>query len=308
MSGFLRASLRNVSRCFRSYASSAQASACSAGAGQRAFAIEGTYWSVEHGPHAAYTAFRQTRQQSLRNVPGHISLATRSYQTYNSFIRSYQYPRRPNRLDCETALRLLVGANIVAWINWRLDPSFMARNFTLSLAHIREGRWYTIITHCFSHRDGWHLASNLVTLYFFWNRSFSGRLVMFLYLIGGAMGGLAFLAQEYSRLPEKSRYMSDYNREMAIRRSPVALGASGSVNASVLFNILWSPYSKVLIYGIIPMPAWALGGLWLAYDISGAMGREPTPGRVQVGYAAHLGGAATGAITYFLYRRGRLRL
>ena len=70
-----------------------------------------------------------------------------------------------------------MGANIVAWINWRLDPSFMARNFTLSLAHIREGRWYTIITHCFSHRDGWHLASNLITLYFFWNRSFSGRLV-----------------------------------------------------------------------------------------------------------------------------------
>ena len=144
------------------------------------------------------------------------------------------------------------------------------------------------------------------------------------------MGGLAFLAQEYSRLPgekcagaalscprygqgailcmqittrrlsypmlsavqggtdwvlrngcltlcpshgcaEKSRYMSDYNRDMAIRRSSVALGASGSVNASVIFNILWSPYSKVLIYGIIPMPAWALGGLWLAYDISGAM-------------------------------------
>ena len=65
--------------------------------------------------------------------------------------------------------------------------------------------------------------------------------------------------------------MSDYNREVAIRRSSIALGASGSVNASVIFNILWSPYSKVLIYGIIPMPAWALGGLWLAYDISGAM-------------------------------------
>ena len=80
-------------------------------------------------------------------------------------------------MDGETALRLLVGANIVAWINWQLDPSFMARNFTLSLAHIREGRWYTIITHCFSHRDGWHLTSNLITLYFFWNRSFSGRLV-----------------------------------------------------------------------------------------------------------------------------------
>lgn len=65
--------------------------------------------------------------------------------------------------------------------------------------------------------------------------------------------------------------MSTYNREVGIRRSPPALGASGSVNASVIFNILYSPYSTVLIYDILPMPAWALGGLWLAYDISGAM-------------------------------------
>ena len=177
--------------------------------------------------------------------------------------------------------------------------------------------------------------------------------------------------------------MSDYYRDVAMRRSPPALGASGSVNASVIFNILYSPYSTVLIYGILPMPAWALGGLWLAYDINGAMvgpsgplhspailvnhllhgrksnlkvlpvshclrafvglgpcatlcilfdvsmwictakplsvmhgdvsvgmrqGRELTPGRASVGYAAHLGGAATGALTYFAYRRGRLRL
>ena len=67
--------------------------------------------------------------------------------------------------------------------------------------------------------------------------------------------------------------MSAYNREVGIRRSPPALGASGSVNASVIFNILYSPYSTVLIYGILPMPAWALGGLWLAYDINGAMVR-----------------------------------
>lgn len=67
--------------------------------------------------------------------------------------------------------------------------------------------------------------------------------------------------------------MAAYNREVAIRRSPPALGASGSVNASVIFNIMYSPYSTVLIYGILPMPAWALGGLWLAYDINGAVVR-----------------------------------
>jgi membrane associated rhomboid family serine protease len=55
----------------------------------------------------------------------------------------------------------------------------MARNFMTSLQHIREGRWWTIVTACFSHRDGFHLFGNMVTLYFFWNRAFSGRLVRF---------------------------------------------------------------------------------------------------------------------------------
>ena len=44
-------------------------------------------------------------------------------------------------------------------------------------------------------------------------------------------------------------YDTKWGREMAIRHSPRALGASGSVNASVIFNILHNPYSTVLIYG-----------------------------------------------------------
>lgn len=66
----------------------------------------------------------------------------------------------------------------MAWINWQLNPAFMARHFMTSLHHIREGRWYTIVTTCFSHRDPIHLLGNMVTLYFFWNRVFSGRLVI----------------------------------------------------------------------------------------------------------------------------------
>jgi hypothetical protein len=38
---------------------------------------------------------------------------------------------------------------------------------------------------------------------------------------------------------------------MAYRQSSPALGASGSVNACVIFNILMNPYSTVLLYGKI---------------------------------------------------------
>ena len=33
-----------------------------------------------------------------------------------------------------------------------------------------------------------------------------------------------------------------------------------------------APMARVLIYGIIPMPAFALGALYLWYDIQGALG------------------------------------
>jgi rhomboid-like protein len=48
------------------------------------------------------------------------------------------------------------------------------------------------------------------------------------------------------------------------------LGASGAVNAIVMFSILLNPYATYLIYGVVPAPAWALGIGWLAYDLYGA--------------------------------------
>lgn len=50
---------------------------------------------------------------------------------------------------------------------------------------------------------------------------------------------------------------------------PPALGASGAVNALVVFSVLLQPYATVLIYGILPLPAFAFGGLWLFYDLRG---------------------------------------
>lgn len=41
-----------------------------------------------------------------------------------------------------------------------------------------------------------------------------------------------------------------WGREHAIRASAPALGASGSVNACFIFNILAAPYQTVLIYGV----------------------------------------------------------
>jgi membrane associated rhomboid family serine protease len=72
--------------------------------------------------------------------------------------------------SAETALQALIAGNAAVFIGWRLDPYFMHKHFTVSLRAVREGRVYTMLTACFSHNDFWHLAVNMLTLYFFWDR------------------------------------------------------------------------------------------------------------------------------------------
>lgn len=54
--------------------------------------------------------------------------------------------------------------------------------------------------------------------------------------------------------------------------STPALGSSGAINSIVMFDIMMAPTATVLIYGILPMHAWILGGLFLYQDINGALG------------------------------------
>lgn len=53
------------------------------------------------------------------------------------------------------------------------------------------------------------------------------------------------------------------------RMDSAAVGASGAVSALVIFTVCLSPYSTVLIYGLLPVPAWAFGVLWFATDVYG---------------------------------------
>ena len=55
------------------------------------------------------------------------------------------------------------------------------------------------------------------------------------------------------------------------------------------------PRSTILLFFVLPIPAWVLGVLVVGLDISGAMGG---PGMSHVAYAAHLAGAAIALVYY----------
>ena len=71
-------------------------------------------------------------------------------------------------------------------------------------------------------------------------------------------------------------------------------GASGAVAATVVLFALNFPRRTILLYFVIPVPAWLVGVLMVLGDLYGATGR----GDAHVAYAVHLTGAAF-AFLYF---------
>jgi hypothetical protein len=77
------------------------------------------------------------------------------------------------------------------------------------------------------------------------------------------------------------------------------VGASGGVMAVLAVFIWYFPRQTVLIYGVLPVPAWALGILYFFSDIRGA-----AAGVGNVAHVAHIAGATFGLL--YAWRGWRL--
>jgi membrane associated rhomboid family serine protease len=86
-----------------------------------------------------------------------------------------------------------------------------------------------------------------------------------------------------------------------------ALGASGAISGVVLLFALMFPKERILVFGLIPVPAFWGAVAFVGLDAWGLL--LQTQGRgFPIGYGSHLGGALFGLV-YFLIvvRRGRAR-
>ena len=81
-----------------------------------------------------------------------------------------------------------------------------------------------------------------------------------------------------------------------------ALGASGAIAGVILVFALMFPKERILLFGIIPIPAIWGAVAAVGLDIWGLVA-QARGGGLPIGYGAHLGGAATGFIYYFLFLR-----
>jgi len=189
---------------------------------------------------------------------------------------------------------LIIFLNVAVYLLWasatEVELPAMIENFMVSWEALEEGRYWTLLTAAFSHHLLWHIFINMLVLASFGSdleRNF-GRLSFALFYFSAAVFSSfahAFVSAKYLGAPDMS-----------------ALGASGAVAGVILVFSLLNPGAKILLMGIVPMPALFGAFLFIGLDIWGLIAQSGGGG-LPIGHGAHLGGAFVGIIYYFLFAR-----
>lgn len=168
------------------------------------------------------------------------------------------------------------------------NPSFMGRCMFTPYIIKRDQQFDRFITSGFIHKDGTHLLFNMFTFYFF------GRQIeQFLtYYMGEVGGGVAYVAFYIIGI-----IISDIPTYLKQKDNPSyhALGASGGVSATVFASIMLAPLSNICIFGLICLPGFILGILFLIYSVM--KGMQDKDG---INHDAHLYGALFGILFIFV--------
>src|SRR5688500_8338786 len=167
-------------------------------------------------------------------------------------------------------VKKLLLANIVAFIVTMAMRSLYAQFALVPFAVLI--RPWTIVTYMFLHADLMHLFFNMIGLIFFGPRleeRLGGKDFLSLYFLGG-VGGAAF--------------------SFFFAPAAAVVGASAAVYAVLLAFALYWPHERILIWGILPVPAWALATMLVAGSLyAGVSGSNSG-----TAHFAHLGGLAFG--------------
>jgi len=192
-------------------------------------------------------------------------------------------------------LPVIIGINAIVFGLWQLARSsqvlleLMATNFLVSPVHLEHGLYWTLLTSVFSHEAFWHFAINMIVLYSFGailERLWGPMVFTGFYLVAGLAGSIGHVATCLFVLHDPKIS---------------ALGASGAIAGLLMAYAIIFPHQKILIMGIVPVPAWAgVAGL-VAWDLWGVVAQSHGGG-LPIGHGAHLGGAAAGVVMVLLFR------
>jgi membrane associated rhomboid family serine protease len=198
------------------------------------------------------------------------------------------------------ALPVIVGLNALVFLAWLAAGegsqlwSTLAVNFMVSTIRLQHGLWWTLLTAAFSHQELWHFLLNMVVLWSFGSvleRLLGSRMFLVFYLVSAVFSSASHCLV--------SSFLLGDDRISA-------LGASGAVSAVLIAFSLAFPRHKILLFGIVPIPALVGAALFVAIDLWGLFA-QTRGAALPIGHGAHLGGALCGAVLWALLLRGRRR-
>lgn len=157
---------------------------------------------------------------------------------------------------------------------------------------VNISRCWQLLTYGFAHVDPVHILFNMFALWMF-GREVEARRgsneFLVVYLVTLVMGSVVWCG----------RYLlGGFPADVveAAANGPWLLGASGAVSAVVMLFILANPKQQLLLFFVVPVPAWAVGALFIFLNVVGTDNN--------VAYDVHLVGIACA----FLYHFSRVTL
>ena len=146
-----------------------------------------------------------------------------------------------------------------------------------------QKEWWRFLTSGFIHADWMHLLVNMLVLYSFGQNVESEYYInfedkaMYYYLV------LYIGAIIIANAPSYAKYKNypGFN----------SLGASGAVSAIVFAAILFNPWSKIYLFGVIGIPGIIFGPLYLIYEYQSGKKQHDS-----INHDAHFGGAIFGLL------------
>jgi len=192
----------------------------------------------------------------------------------------------------QSMVNTLLMINIGVWVLNTFTGEAYHDYFTLhSDLWAEPWRIYGLVTYGFTHAKWgngngvWHIVINMFVLWMF-GREVEGRLgrweFLRFYMTAVLISGVTWLA--YTNLvirPDPTR--------------PVSLvGASGAVMGVFAMFVFYDPKRTLLIWGVIPAPAWLLFGLYVLSDVIGMRSGS------HVAHEAHLAGVGFAAAYHYL--------
>ncbi|MCR5360107.1 MAG: rhomboid family intramembrane serine protease [Thermoguttaceae bacterium] len=191
---------------------------------------------------------------------------------------------------------LLIMANVILFLaDMFLTPARHTLTHLLAMHSetvFHPVYWFEFLTYGFAHDPSnfYHIAGNMLVLFFFgpWIERKYGKLEYFIFYMAAVLaGGLVWGIQ--SGLASRSHLQA-----AGTALGAEMLGASGAVSAVVILFACNYPKAQVFLFGILPMPAWALGVMYVVMDTFGSFS-----GGSNIAHSVHIAGAAAAAIYFF---------